>query len=135
MTAKEWLNRGYWINEEIAELRQAKCNMLDIITSTTPNYDGDVVSGTRNPHKFDSYAAYSENIDRRIHELMGIKEEIQGAIAMVPNNLQRTILTSRYVNFKSWEHISVDLNRSRRTILNTHATALGEVERIIQNMH
>lgn len=133
MTAKEWLNRGYRLDSEINQLEQAKRNMLDTITNTTPNYSGEVVSGTRNPHKYDAYIAYCEKIDRRIDELYAIKEEIQDAIAMVPDNMQRMILISRYVNFRTWEQIAVDLNYSRRAVLNIHAHALGEIEKIIEN--
>ena len=132
MTAKEWLNRGYRLDSEINQLEQAKRNMLDTITNTTPNYSGEVVSGTRNPHKYDAYVEYCEKIDRRIDELYAIKEEIQDAIAMVPDNMQRLVLIGRYINFKPWERIACDIGYSYQRIFEIHKKALAKIEEIIE---
>lgn len=130
MTPKEWLNRGYRLDAEINQLEQAKRNMLDTITNTTPNYGGEVVSGTRNPHKYDAYVEYCEKIDRRIDALYAIKEEIQDAIAMVSDNTQRIVLISRYINFYTWEQIAVKLNYSRQGVLKIHTSALKSIDEI-----
>lgn len=135
MTAKEWLNRGFRLDAEINQLEQAKRNMLDTLTNTTPNYSGEVVSGSRNPHKYDAYVEYCEKIDRRIDDLYAIKEEIQDAIAMVPDSTQRIVLISRYINFKTWEQIAVNLSYSRQGVLKIHASALKEIEEILTTVY
>lgn len=108
--------------------------MLDVITSTTPNYGGEVVSGTRNPHKYDAYVEYCDNIDRRIDELVGIKQEIQEAIAMVPDNMQRLVLIGRYINFKQWEQIAFENGYSYQRIFQVHNNALVEISKIIESV-
>lgn len=132
MTAKEWLNRGYRLDAEIDQLEEAKHRMLDTITNTTPNYGGEVVSGTHNPHKYDAYVEYCDKIDRRIDELMLIKEEIQDAIAMVPDNTQRAVLIGRYINFKTWERIACDNGYSCQRIFEIHKKALAQISKIIE---
>lgn len=134
MTPKEWLNRGFRLDAEINQLEQAKRNMLDTITSTTPNYGGEVVSGTRNPHKYDAYIVYCEKIDRRIDELYAIKEEIQDAIAMVPDNMQRLVLIGRYINFKTWEQIACDNKYTCQRIFQIHSKALKSIEKVIETL-
>ena len=134
MTAKEWLNRGYRLDLEINQLEEAKHRMLDTITNTTPNYEGDVVSGTRNPHKYDTYVEYCDKVDRRIDELVGIKEEIQDAIAMLPNTMHRAVLIGRYLNFKSWEQIAYELNYSYQRVFQVHNKALKEIANIIETL-
>lgn len=133
MTAKEWLNRGYQLDAEIDQLEAAKRTMLDMLTNTTPNYGGEVVSGTRNPHKYDTYVEYCECIDKRIDELVGIKEEIQEVIALVPNTMQRAVLIGRYLNFKSWEQIAYELNYSYQRVFQVHKKALQEVSTLLNS--
>lgn len=129
---KRWLNRGFKLDREINQLEEAKRNMLDIITNTTPNYDGEVVSGTRSPHKYDTYVEYCDSIDRRIDELVSIKQEIQEAIAIVPDNMQRLILISRYINFKQWEQIAFESGYSYQRIFEIHKKALTQMSKLIK---
>lgn len=131
MTAKEWLNRGFRLDAEIDQLEEAKHRMLDTITNTTPNYGGEVVCGTKNPHKYDAYVEYCDMVDRRIDQLVSIKEEIHDLIAMIPDNTQRLVLTSRYINFYTWEQIAVNMNYSRQGVLKIHSSALKSAEKIL----
>ena len=132
MTAKEYLRRAYKLNEEIDQLEAAKRTMFNRITSITPAYSGDVVCGTKDPHKYDAYAQYCADIDQRIDELICIKGEIQDTIRKVDDAKLRTLLVARYINFNSFESIAVMMNYDWRHIMRLHSDGLKAVEEVLK---
>ena len=132
MTAKEYLRRAYKLNEEIDQLEAAKHKMFSRITSITPAYSGDVVCGTKDPHKYDAYAQYCADIDQRIDELICIKGEIQDTIRKVDDAKLRTLLVARYINFNSFESIAVMMNYDWRHIMRLHSDGLKAVEEVLK---
>ena len=113
MTTKEWLNRGRNLNEEINALIKAKEKALYDACNVSIAYDKERVQTSQNNSteaKFTRFADYSKEIDDRINELYKIKQEILKAISGVDNSTYRTLLIERYINFKTWERIAVDIN-------------------------
>ena len=133
MTAKEYLRRAYKLNEEIDQLETAKHEMFSRITSITPDYNGDTVSGTKDPHKYDAYAQFAAEIDNRVDELISIKSDILNTINKVEDAKLRTLLIARYINFMTFESIAVMMNYDWRWIMQLHSRALMEIERILKN--
>lgn len=133
MTAKEYLRRAYKLNEEIDQLEAAKRTMFNRITSITPDYNGDTVSGTKDPHKYDAYAQFAAEIDNRVDELISIKSDILNTINKVEDAKLRTLLIARYINFMTFESIAVMMNYDWRWIMQLHSRALMEIERILKN--
>ena len=133
MTAKEYLRRAYKLNEEIDQLEAAKHEMFSRITSITPDYNGDTVSGTKDPHKYDAYAQFAAEIDNRVDELISIKSDILNTINKVEDAKLRTLLIARYINFMTFESIAVMMNYDWRWIMRLHSRALMEIERILKN--
>lgn len=133
MTAKEYLRRAYKLNEEIDQLETAKHEMFSRITSITPDYNGDTVSGTKDPHKYDAYAQFAAEIDNRVDELINIKSDILNTINKVEDAKLRTLLIARYINFMTFESIAVMMNYDWRWIMQLHSRALMEIERILKN--
>ena len=132
MTAKEYLRRAYKLNEEIDQLKAAKHKMFSRITSITPKYNSDTVSGTKDPHKYDAYAQYCADIDQRIDELICIKGEIQDTIRKVDDAKLRTLLVARYINFNSFESIAVMMNYDWRHIMRLHSAALKAIDEVLK---
>ena len=113
MTTKEWLNRGRNLNEEINALIKAKEKALYDACNVSIAYDKERVQTSQNNStetKLTRFADYSKAIDERIDELYKIKQEILKAISGVDNSTYRTLLIERYINFKTWERIAVDIN-------------------------
>ena len=133
MTAKEYLRRAYKLNEEIDQLEAAKRTMFNRITSITPKYNSDTVSGTKDPHKYDAYAQFAAEIDNRVDELVSIKSDILNTINKVEDAKLRTLLIARYINFMTFESIAVMMNYDWRWIMQLHSRALMEIERILKN--
>lgn len=133
MTAKQWLNRGYRINEEINELIKEQKQALLQATSTALCGGEKVQSSNGNTaeRRFVNYAAYSETIDKRIDELYSIKNEILAAINEVEDNTLRRLLILRYIKFYTWEEIAEKMNYSMRRVYDFHGRALKHIFEII----
>lgn len=131
MTAKEWLMRAWKIDREINILLEAQKAAYDRLTGITAASDNTPVSGTKEPHRLDSYAELTDKIDRRIDELCAIKAEIMDVISLVKNNTQRTLLMNRYMQYKTWEQIAVDMNYSYQGVMKIHSAALQSVKELL----
>lgn len=128
MTTKEWLMRAWRIDREIDLLMDARRRAFDRATSTTAPPRDVRVSGGSSGNPMDSYAALSEQIDRRVEELARVKAEVLEAIEQIPNTTRRQLLIERYINCKTMEAIAVEMNYSWRQINRLHGRALQEIE-------
>lgn len=127
MTTKEWLSRATNIEKEIGRLLRERRAAWDRAVSVTSRLNANNVSGTKDPHKYDTLVAYENLIDQKVDELYAIKQEIMAAINNVQDSTLRALLTERYINGKKWEQIAVDLNYSWRQIIRLHGRALQEI--------
>ncbi len=132
MTAKQWLNRGRHIDQEIAELENSRKRITERLTSITQNYDSDGAQATKDPHKFDRLAEIDGQISERADELIRIKAEIFATINRLPDRRQRMVLHSYYIDGKTWEQTAVDLSYSWRQVMRIHGHALKEIEVLIK---
>lgn len=138
MTAKEWLSRGWRIEREIRELEQAGEEALACATRVTAGTEGERVDGGGGNGSERAMAAYADAsaeyaalIEERIRELVAVKTEILRAVAEVGDPTLRALLTARYVNFKKWEQIALDMDYSWQHVHKIHKRALGTMEAIV----
>lgn len=132
MTAKQWLNRARKIDDEINGLLETKKATKERLQSITQNYNGDNITSTKDPHKFDSLVELESLIDSKIDEQLKIKAEIMETIMQLPNVNHRMALTMHYINMQTWEQVAVNMNYTWRHVMNIHGTALLEVEKILR---
>ena len=139
MTIKEWLSRGWRIDREIKELEKAKEEILTRITKTTSNPEIERVDGAgENKNEqaivvyIDKANQYAALIQKRINALVSVKSEIIGAIQKVNDSTLRALLTARYVNYKTWEQIAVELNYSYMHVCRLHGKALVKIKDVIE---
>ena len=133
MTTKEWLMRGWEINEEINTLLDEKEEAFSRACSVTAPTDPERVTTTRRNTSEDKFIKYSEyeyekEIDRRIDELYRVKLEILSAIGAINDSTLRKLLVKRYLQFKTWEQIAVEMSYSWRQIVRLHGKALQKVK-------
>ena len=133
MTTKEWFARGRRLDEHINSLLTTRDRLWDGLTSTTARYTGDVVDGTKDPHKFDGLAAMEDMIDREVDRLYDIKQEILSVILQLRDNRYRDVLMKRYVDIKTWEQIAVEMAYTYRRITQLHGEALKAAEEYIHD--
>ena len=131
ISAKQWLSRARNIDREINALLKVKEDTYDRILHITQSYTSDVVSGTKDPHRFDRIAELESMIDREIDRLVEIKAEIESKIFQLNDGMYREVLRLRYLEGKTFEQISVDLNYSWRQTCRLHGRALLKMEELL----
>ena len=119
MTAKEWLERGFKLNIEIKQLNEAK----ELAKQMNESCGGNVPN----------YREYSKMLFVRIDRLLNISREITEVIAKLDSAVHRTMLTARYINFKTWEEIAEDMEMDLRWIYRMRKKAIAHVEEILGN--
>lgn len=131
MTAKDWLQRGWQINREIDTLTSARRTVWDRLTRISSDPGTDYSGRGPDLHRMDSAGELFELIDSKCEELTAVSAEIIKAISRVEDRTQRTLLVKRYIEFKTWEQIAVDLGYTWRHVHRIHAEALKAVEKIL----
>lgn len=101
--------------------------------SITQKYDGDITTGTKDPHKFDRLAELESMVDEKVDELVATKAEILGTISMLKDNRQRIALTEYYLEMRTWEQVAVDINYSFPQTMRIHGYALGEISKLLKD--
>ena len=116
---EEWLRRGWKINEEIQFLIQERRNFTEFL-------------GQCGAVENREFLNYEKTLNNKITELCKIKNEIAGAIGRVEDVQCRTLLTLRYLSFKTWEKIAEDMYYSDYWIRKAlHKKALKALEKTI----
>lgn len=70
-------------------------------------------------------------INKDVDTLVDLKSEIIIAIDSIENSDYVQLLYQRYVFYKSWEQIAVDMNYSIRQIYNIHGSALCDINKTL----
>lgn len=135
MTAKEWLQRGWKLDQEINALEEAKTKAYSRCISITTHlkdipeaHEGNSTSDD----KLVAYADFCRTVDERIDQLVAVKQEILKVINQVGDQTLRTLLLRRYIVFQTWEQIAVDMNYSYQHICRLHGIALEKVKHVIE---
>jgi DNA-directed RNA polymerase specialized sigma subunit len=71
--------------------------------------------------------AMENEINADIDRLVSLKQEIIRAIKSVNNPEQQTLLELRYLCFRTWEEISVEMDYSIQQIYRIRDKALGKI--------
>lgn len=67
----------------------------------------------------------------KLSELSEKKKTIAAVIDRVPDNVQQSVLTRRYILFQRFHHIASEMQYSERQIYNIHSAALDSVQNIL----
>lgn len=131
MDVKRWLNRARNIDREIDHLIEQRSKEYERLLSITPNYSGDVITGTKDPHRYDRLTEYDMEINREIDRLADIKTEISKAISQLEDGRYREILRLRYLGGKTFEQIAVETHFSWRHVCTLHGRALIALREVL----
>ena len=136
MTAKEYLNQAYRLDQRINSKIEQIQSLTDLATKCTA-----VLTGMpHNPSATTSTMAdavgkivdLQGEINCDIDKLVDLKREIIGAIKAVDNPEYQTLLEKRYLCFLTWEQIAVDMCYNIRYLYKQHADALIACEKNLQ---
>ena len=114
MTKKQWLERAFYLNEEIEQLKIAK--------ELAKKLNDDAGGNTS------EYKEYTRMLFKKIDELLNISKEITEAISKVENPTYRTLLTARYINFKKWTEVAEDMEIDLRWMYRLRKRAMEELK-------
>lgn len=131
MTAKQYLNRVRYIEEEISALLRMVHKTRMRLVSITQNYDSDGAQITKDPHKYDRLVELESMVDERIDAQINLKAEITNTIMQLSDRNQRIVLISHYLSMDKWGQTAALIHRSYKQTLRIHGYALKEIEKII----
>jgi hypothetical protein len=128
MTAKEYLGRLKKINSVIKNKEQELSELTEIVY-TVPAIDNEkekVRASTQNRgfDKVDKKVDLETEIQAQIESFMSLKHKIIDEIHSLDNSDYISVLFKRYVEFKYFEEIAVEMGYSYRHITRLHGYAL-----------
>ena len=131
MTAKEYLTQAYRIDQRINSKLEQVSSLRDLSTKATSTLSDVPPSGTRNVHRMEDVICkivmLENEINAEIDHLVDLKREIREVISAVKNLECQTLLELRYLCFKTWEQIAVEMGYSLEHTIRMHRKALEKV--------
>ena len=135
MTAKEYLNRAWNVDQRINSKLHQLDSLKDMATKATSTLGTEPVSGTRNVQRMadtiDNIIALENEINDDIDRLVDLKRDVIKTISKVQDTNCLTLLELRYLSFKSWDDIAAEMNYTSRWVHIMHSKALAAVEKIL----
>ena len=136
MNAKEYLGQAYRLDQRINSKLEQVASLNELATKCSSTLTG----MPRNPNRGTSTMAdavgkivdLQAEINRDIDRLVDLKREMVRLIKAVDNTEYQTLLELRYLCFKTWEQIAVDLNYSIHHLYKLHNAALDICDRLLQ---
>lgn len=134
LTTKDYLSQAYRIDrrinsmlEQVRSLRALAEKVSATLSDTPASRD------TRHVHRLEDTIAKMLDLESEIRadleRLVDLKCETVTAIRRVENPELQLLLELRYLCFKTWPEISVELQHDKRWIQRLHNKALGEIDK------
>jgi DNA-directed RNA polymerase specialized sigma subunit len=131
MTAKEYLGQAYRLDQRINSKLEQVASLNKLATKCTSTLTG----MPRNPNRGTSTMAdaigkiidLQAEINRDIDRLVDLKREMVKLIKAVDNTEYQTLLELRYLCFKTWEQIAVDMGYNVRHVYRLHDEAVESI--------
>ncbi len=128
LSAKDFLSQAYRIDQRIDSKIEQVSSLHDLAAKATSTLSDVPPSGTRNIHRMEDIICKIVDLEAEINtdicNLVDLKREIIEVIKSVSNTEYQTILELRYLCFKTWEQIAVDMCYSIHHLYKMHNAAL-----------
>lgn len=128
MTAKEYLGQAYRLDQRINSKLEQVLSLRDLTTKATATMSDMPGGGSRNVYKMQDIIAKIVDLENEINadidQLVNLKREMVAAIKAVADPECQTLLELRFLCFKTWEQIAVDMNYSIQHIYRLRDKAL-----------
>jgi len=134
MKAKQYLRQVRRLDNTInAKIEQIE-TLRSMTTNITQSLNADRVQETRSNDKIEKLIVKIIDLEREITDdidaLIDLKREVMHKIDAVQNDDYRLLLTLRYLNFKTWEQIAVEMNFTYQWTCELHKRALIQFEEL-----
>lgn len=134
MTAKEYLGQAYRLDQRINSKLEQVLSLRDLTTKATATMSDMPGSGSRNVYKMQDIIGkiidLENEINADIDQLVDLKREMVAVIKSVKNPEYQTLLELRYLCFKPWEQIAVEMGYSIHHLYRLHNSALAICDEI-----
>ena len=131
MKAKEYLSQAYRLDQRIDAKIEQVMSLRNLAAKATSTLSDAMPSGTRNVHRMEDIIIkiidFENEINADIDRLVDLKREIMRVIKALPNPEYQTLLELRYLCFKSWEQIAIEMNYSIQHIYRLREKASKEI--------
>ncbi|WP_394870330.1 DUF1492 domain-containing protein [Clostridium butyricum] len=131
MTNKEYLAQAYRIDQRINSKLEQIVSLRDLATKATSTLSDMPGSATRNVNSMEGVIVkmidLEEEINKDIDTLVDLKREFVFIIKKISNPEYQTLLELRYLCFKTWEQVAVEMGYSLQHIFRIHDKALKEI--------
>lgn len=131
MTAKEYLSQAYRLDQRIDAKIEQVMSLRNLAAKATSTLSDAAPSGTQNVHRMEDIIIkiidFENEINADIDRLVDLKREIMRGIKALPNLEYQTLLELRYLCFKSWEQIAIEMNYSIQHIYRMREKAFKEI--------
>lgn len=131
MTAKEYLQQAYRIDRKIKLDTEKLAAARSALYGKTARYDSDGSKPVPCVNVTDCgvlrVMEWEERLNREIDELTEKRQEIEQAVNAVPDEVQREVLTRRYLLYQKWEVIAEEMCYTKRRIFQIHGNALKNI--------
>ena len=131
MTAKAYLGQAYRLDQRINSKLEQIASLNELATKCTYTLTGMPRNPSRNTSTMADAVAkiidLQAEINRDIDRLVDLKREIVRLIKTVDNTECQTLLELRYLCFKTWEQIAVDMGYTIDNVYRIHRKALSIV--------
>ena len=133
--AKSYLSQAYRIDSRINSKIEQVASLRDLATKATSTISDMPRSSSPNLHRMEDVivkiVTLEQEINADIDELVELKKDIMHLVKRVQNPEYQTVLELRYLCFKTWEQIAVDMNYSIHHLYKLHNAALDVCDRLL----
>lgn len=134
MTAKEYLGQAYRLDQRINSKLEQVLSLRDLTTKATATMSDMPGGGSRNVYKMQDIIGKIVDLENEINadidQLVDLKREMVSVIKAVKNPEYQTLLELRYLCFKPWEQIAVEMGYSIHHLYRLHNSALATCDEI-----
>lgn len=131
MTARDYLSQAYRLDQRI----NSKLEQVESLNELATKVSSTLTGMPKNPNSATStmadtvtkIIALQAEINNDIERLVDLKREMVAVIKAVTNTERQTLLELRYLCFKTWEQIAVEMNYTVRNVHLLHKEALKAV--------
>lgn len=129
---KEYLNQIKFTNQEIESRVEERNRLRQSVMLKTSSFKEDKVQesgATDFDDKYMKFIEVSEEINRKIDDLIDLKMKVSNQIDHLDKPEYRILLRLRYIDLKNFEEIAVKMNYDIRQVTRLHGNALQEFEK------
>ncbi len=133
MKKKEYLQQYYYLDKLVKAKIEEIEKLESMLIYKSPQFKdtGGSSSTVSSDERLCKLIDLKCELEKEINSMIESKNKISQKINSISNIKYKTILTLRYINFKSFEEIAVSMNYSYRQVTRLHGFALDNLKDVL----